>query len=157
MNPFYFEEIDNWTDRMIGNSLSSSFLRLSESYQGNIFSIDFLLIRNLKLTFVIKKNSATALWDKNLKFPSTQVCPLLFPFLCQTFYVIRCHFVSFYATQKNQGIKRVIQNSWLSTGSWYLDLIPMEVLWAKIFMFQYTLLSPVFKVIGKNRLVSFCF
>lgn len=113
--------------------------------------------RNLEIDSCDKKNSATALWDKNLKFPSTQVCPLLFPFLCQTFYVIRCHFVSFYATQKNQGIKRVIQNSWLSTGSWYLDLIPIEVLWAKIFMFQYTLFSSVLKLSGKMDLFLFVF
>ena len=57
---------------------------------------------------------ATALWDKNIKFPSAQVCPLFFSFLYQPFYVTLCHFVSFYATLVS-GRKTIVENSWFST------------------------------------------
>ena len=56
------------------------------------------------------KFCATALWDKNLKFPSAQVCPLFFSFLYQPFYVTPCHFVSFYAT-KISAVARKENNS----------------------------------------------
>ena len=52
--------------------------------------------RNLEIDSCDKKNSATALWDKNLKFPSTQVCPLLSLFFADHFMslaVTLCNFM----------------------------------------------------------------